>query len=1081
MNRTFLLLVFLLTAATGFSQTSISGKVVDPSGMPLPGVNVTVKGTAQGTMTDFDGQYELVAEADQVLEFSFIGFMTREEPVGDRLVIDVTLEEDIQSLDDVVVVGFGTQKKVNLTGAVNNVSVEQLSSRPINNVTQGLQGISPGLNVDFTSGAPGAEPEINVRGFTSINGGDPLILIDNIPSDVSYLNQLTPEDIESISVLKDASSAAIYGARAAFGVILVTTKTGSEGSMRINYNSNVTVGEATVLPHKISDPYIYMRLQETASKNTPWHNQYFTTEEFQWARERSDNPATTVGVRESSVNPGLWEYMGNRDWTHYFLSSSTLSQNQNLSLTGGTDKVNFFLSGSYNKDNGSLKLADDYFDRTGMRSKINAKVSDWLTVGNNTSFMKGERRSPSYFNIATLFDFNAYDYHQNPDGTWANSPVGRTAARLTDGGEETYNTTTFRTNFTAEAWLLKDMWKVNGEYTFEQGNHNYDAFYSKYQIGFGPEDIREEGTNQVWRDFGENQYNVLNLYTTFNHTFNNDHNLTLLAGFNREDYRSEYISLSRSGVITSSLPALNLATGPLLLDDRDTAAYSWALWGAFYRMNYILKDKYIVELNGRYDGSSRFPEDKRFGFFPSVSLGWNVFREPFMESLKPTMNLLKLRASYGSLGNQDIAPFGYIPTMAAGQAGYIIGGERPTMISSPGLASTNYSWETVTTKNLGIDLGFFQNRLSATFDIYQRDTEDMLTMGKQLPGVLGASEPNENAADLRTNGWELSLSYRNNFGNPADPLNLSATFTLSDSRSYITRFDNPSNSLLQYREGMELGEIWGLTSDGLFQSQAEIDALDQTSIIPWGALEIVEGWPKYVDLDGNQRIEKGTTADDPKDLSIIGNMLPRYRFGLNLNLDWKNFDFGLFLQGIGKRDFYPKDYIYWGFYQQPYAGGYPHLQDFYRGSDDPADLMAQHSQAYIDAGYASANTDARYPVFQSWLADRNLGERIDQAQGLAIPQTGYLLNAAYLRIKNITIGYSLPSSLTKKIGVQNVRIYVSGDNLFEWSEVADYFDPESISDVTNRINPAYSPGRTETSGYQYPFQRKYAFGINLSI
>ncbi len=1081
MNKFLSLLLFLTMAYTGMGQTIVTGAVVDVSQAPLPGVTVLVQGTNHGTVTDFDGNYSIAVNEGEILEFSYIGFRSKQIKVQESNIINVVLEEDVQALNEVVVVGFGTQKKVNLSGAVSNVSVEQMATRPINNVTQGLQGISPGLNIDFTSGAPGANPKINIRGFTSINGGDPLVLIDNIPSDVSYLNQIAPEDIESISVLKDASSAAIYGARAAFGVVLVTTKSGTDGKLKINYNSNMTVGTPTVLPEKISDPYIYMRLQEKASKNTPWHNQYFTTEQFQWARERSDNPNGTVGARESSINPGLWEYMGNQDWTDYFLASSTYSQNHNISATGGTEKVNYFLSGSYNKDNGSLILADDYYTRTGMRSKINMQVTDWLSFGNNTSYVSGKRKNPSYFNIATLFDFNTYDQAENPDGTWANTPVGRMAARITDGGTETYDTHTFRTNFTAQAWLVKDMLKVNGEYTYEQENQNYDAFYSKYKIGFGPEDVREEGNNQVWKDFGKEQYNVLNLYATFTKSFGKDHELTLVGGYNQEEYRDEYVSLSRTGVISSSLPALNLATGPILLDENDTANYSWALRGAFYRANYILKDRYIFEVNGRYDGSSRFSKNERFGFFPSVSTAWNLSREPFMEALKPTLNLLKIRASYGALGNQDVGAFGYIPSMNASQGNYIINGSLPSMVGSPGLVSSNYTWEKVITKNFGVDVGLFNNRLNAGFDIYRRDTKDMLTVGAELPGVLGALEPNENAADLKTEGWELSLSYKERFGNPDKPLNLNTRLVLSDSRSYITSFENPNNSLTQFREGMELGEIWGLTSNGLFKSQEEIDALDQSAIIPWGALEIVEGWPKYVDRDGNQKIEKGTTADDPKDLSVIGNMLPRYRVGLNLNLDWNNFDLGIFLQGVGKRDFYPKDYLYWGFYQQPYSGGYAHLNDFYRASDDPVDLMSQHSQAYIDAGLAHANTDAKFPVFQAWLADRNLGERIDQAQGLAIPQTGYMLSGAYLRFKNITLGYTVPSDWSKKMGINSLRFYFSGDNLFEWSEVADFFDPESISDVDNRVNPAHSSGRQETSGYQYPYQRKYALGINVSF
>lgn len=1071
------LFMALASTAVGFAQKQVSGTVTDASGVPLPGVSVLVEGTSQGTATDFDGRYTLEVAEGESLVFSFVGFLPATRTIGSSDVIDVNLQEDTQGLQEVVVVGFGTEKKINLSGAVNNVPTEQLNSRPINNVTQGLQGISPGLNIDFSSGAPGADPEINIRGFTSINGGDPLILIDNIPSDISYLNQLAPEDIESISVLKDASSAAIYGARAAFGVLLVTTRDGVAGKTRINYNSYITAATPTVLPDKISDPYIYMRLQKTFSGNTPWDNQFFTDEQWQWARERSDDPSGSPGVRQNS-NTGLWEYMGNRDWSRYFLSSTTFSQNHNVSVSGGKENINYFISGSYNKDNGSLTLAEDYFTRTGMRSKLNAELTDWLSIGNNTSFIIGKRINPSYFNISTLYDFNSYDYAENPDGTWANTAVGRMAAQLTDGGEEKYETGTIRTNFTSEAWIVRDLLKVNGQFTHEQENQNYDAYYSKYRIGFAPDDIREEGENRVWKGFGQSKYDVFNIFATFTETFGEAHNLTLLGGYNQEEYRYEYTSVDRRDVISNSLPTLELATGEMLGSQN---IYSWAVNGLFYRLNYIYNDRYILEFNGRYDGSSRFPENDRYGFFPSVSASWNISRESFMEPLKPVVNLFKLRASYGTLGNQDVSPFGYIPSLVSNNGRYITGDNLPpTVISAPDIVSDNYTWETVTTKNFGIDLAFLHNKLNATFDIYRRDTRDMLTQSRELPGVLGADEPLENAADLKTNGWELSLSYRDRIGGE-NPLNFEARFILSDSRSYITSFDNPSNSLIQYREGMELGEIWGLTSDGLFQSQAEIDALDETSLIPWGALEIVQGWPKYVDRDGNQAIEVGTTVDDPKDLSVIGNMMPRYRYGLNLNMDWHNVDLGIFLQGVGKRDYYPQDYLYWGFYQQPYAGGYDHLNDFYRATDDPQGLMDMHSQSYIDAGLASANTDAQYPVAQSWLADRNLGERIDQAKGLAIPQTAYLLNAAYLRLKNISIGYTLPTALTKKIGFDSLRIYFSGDNLMEWSEVAAFFDPEAISDIGNRLDPRVSPGRGETSGYQYPYQRKYAFGMNISF
>lgn len=343
----------------------------------------------------------------------------------------------------------------------------------------------------------------------------------------------------------------------------------------------------------------------------------------------------------------------------------------------------------------------------------------------------------------------------------------------------------------------------------------------------------------------------------------------------------------------------------------------------------------------------------------------------------------------------------------------------------------------------------------------------MLTLGKELPAVLGTSEPNENAANLKTNGWELSVSYRDMFNLKGKPFKWGLRFVLSDNRSWITKFDNPNKTLGQYYKGQELGEIWGLQNDGMFKNKEEIAALDETQIIPWGALEIVNGWPKYKDLDGDKKITKGATVDKPGDLSRIGNSSPRYRFGFNLNAEWNGFDFSAFFQGIGKRDYYPISYLYWSFYQQPYAGGQVHAFDFYRGADDNDIEMAKHSKSYIKAGLASQNLDARYPVFQSWLADKNLGTGIN-AMGLAIPQTSYLLNGAYLRIKNITVGYTLPEKLTQKAHLSRVRLYVSGDNIFEWSALKKYFDPEAVTD-----NDSY--------GYVYPFNRQYSFGINVTF
>lgn len=1070
----FLLFLSLqMLAQSGGIQGVISAS--DGSG-PLPGVNILIKGTTQGTVSDVNGKYVFRSvPANAVLVYSFTGFKTQEVIVGRSAVLDVTLEVDASNLSEVVVVGYGTQKKENLSGAVDVIDGKILEARPIQNVGQGLQGTIPNLNIDFVSGEPGQAPNINIRGFTSINGGNPLILVDNVPMDAAELNFIAPSDIKSISVLKDASSAAIYGARAAYGVILITTKAGQSERLRINYSNNFSLGRPTVLPNKITDPYIYMRLLETSTDNTPWDNVNYTDSQYAWARDRSDNPNGTQPVRLNPLDNSLYEYMGNRDWTKYFLDHASLSQRHNLSLSGKSGNTSYYLSGAYDSQKGALRIAEDKFDRYTTRGKLDFKPFKWLSVGNNTTIALTERSKPNELSIQNLYNLFPTSWDKNPDGTWANTDVGRAGAQLTNGGRSNLQTNMFQTTFNAEFSFLKDALKFNTDFTARRESANLAQNQSKYQIGYGPQDVREEGSNVALRRSDNVTYSVFNAYGSFNKQLGLN-NLSAVLGYNQEANRADWFSAQRAGVISPSLPSIGLATGESVLRE---GIREWAVRGAFYRLNYIYNDKYIVEFNGRYDGSSKFPRDKRFGFFPSASAAWKVDGEKFWQPLAHVVNQLKVRGSYGMLGNQFVNEYGYIATMSAQQAGYLIGGNRPQMVSSAPLVSPNYTWEKVVSGNIGVDMGLFNQKISASFDYYHRGTMGMLTQGKDLPDVLGAAEPRENAADLSTKGWELSLGYDDEFYMGGKPLRFNSKVTLADSRSWITRFDNPNRTLTQYYKGMQLGEMWGLQSDGLFQSQEEIRKLDQSQIIPWGALQIVPGWPRYKDLDGNGIIEKGNTVDQSRDLSRIGNVLPRLRYGLNLGAEWNGFDIRAFFQGIGKMDYYPLNYLYWGFYQQPYAGGYAHLLDFYRGSADSDVQRAQHSQSYLNAGLADANTDAKFPVLQSWLADRNLGERIDQAQGLAIPQTRYLLSGAYLRLKNLTIGYSLPSGLLQKIKVARVRVYASGENLTEWSKVKNYFDPESITDNVDKVDPSKST--SSGWGYAYPFQRKYSFGLEVQF
>ncbi|MDR2915014.1 MAG: TonB-dependent receptor [Tannerella sp.] len=1070
------------------AKVQVSGTITDKQGEPLAGATILDRASGNGTTSDIDGNFSISVSPDAVVEFSYIGYKSQEIAINGKTLFEITLEEYLENLDEIVVVGYGVQRKINLSGSVDQLNAKQLNLRPMSDLSKGLQGMIPNLNIDFASGEPGQAAKINIRGEASINGGSPLILIDGIASDASEMSRILPQDIESISVLKDASSAAIYGARAAFGVILITTKRGDSEDVRVDYNNNFAWKKPSVLPSKTSDPYIYLKLKNIAVLNTPWSSGHVANDErLEWARQRSDNPDGTSPVRLNPLDETQWEYMGNRDWTSFFLDKYSFSNTHQISVSGKTEKTRFYLSGGIENENGIMAdiVKNDSYKRYSMRSKVDYQVWNWLTISNNTSYVLTDRIKPSYLssrsepyidskgirikgygdtNMSIFYDLAPTDHDVNPDGTWANNAAGIMMAKLVDGGEETTQYGRIQSTFSAELNFCERMLLINANFTFMKGTEEYDWYKTKYTIGYGPNDIRESGESRSYKSTTNDFYSVLELFGTFNKNIG-DHNITTIVGFNQEYNKWDWYKAEREGIISTSLPSIGLSSGDQFVSEQYA---DWAIRGLFFRAGYTYKNKYITEINGRYDGTSRFPENKRFGFFPSASLAWRIDGESFFEPVRNTINQLKIRGSYGSLGNQMVGEYGYIPTMTSKLGSYIIGGKLPQVVTSPSLVSPDYTWEEVRTINAGIDLGFMANKLTATFDIYRRDTKGMLTLGKELPGVLGTSEPQENAADMKTNGWELTIGYQDQFTFLEKPFSWGAKFILSDNRSWITKFDNPNKNLSDYYIGQELGEIWGLQSDGFFQNEEEIKNLDQSSIIPWGALEIVAGWPKYKDLNGDNQITKGTSVNDPGDLSIIGNSSPRFRFGFNLNAEWNGWDASAFLQGIGKRDYYPLSYLYWGFYQQPYAGGQTHLFDFYRSESDSEVDMAKHSQAYINAGLAQQNLNARYPVFQSWLADKNLGTNINDAMGLAIPQTGYLLNGAYLRIKNITLGYSIPDHWAKKIKLSRLRAFVSCDNLCEWSALKKYFDPESVTNTSH-------------FGYVYPFNRQYSFGINATF
>jgi TonB-linked SusC/RagA family outer membrane protein len=1068
----------LLLAGVSYGQNvTVRGAVSDEKNKEiLAGVSVLIKGTQRGGTTDGQGKFELTnVTADATLIFSFIGYKNAEIVLNGRNDLNVVMQEDANNLEETIVVGFGTQKKINIAGAVDQISGKQLEARPIANVMQGLQGISPGLNITYGGGQPGAVPVINIRGATSINGGSPLIVIDGIPaSDGFDLLRLNPSDIATFTVLRDAASAAIYGARAAFGVIMITTKQGGEGRQSVSYNTYFSWGRPTVLPRPVTDPYIFSRVLETSTDNTPWDYVNYSDEYYQWARERSDDPSLP-NTRLDPSDPTKWAYMGNSDWYDYFLNKSGFSQKHSLSFNGGA-KVNdmpvgYYLSADYTRENGLNKIASDYWDRYGMKARINFSPMKWLKIDNNLSVYQTKKEQPlngtsDLPGITDLYYLKPTDVAMNPDGTWANTAAGRLAAKLTDGGNNQENMFGFQNITSLVGTFFSGDLQVNADVSFKKELWKYSINSRKYNIGFGPGDVRQEGGNgYVSEKSGDIRNNVINLFANYRKDFGM-HAISVLGGYNQESYDYGTVKSQRDGLISSSLPYIGLTSG----ESKITATYeAYATRSYFGRVNYTLNDRYILEANGRFDGSSRFPKTSRWGFFPSVSGAWIASSEKFMDFLSPTVSTLKLRGSFGALGNQNVGNFAYLQTLPTSLSNYLIAGSQQSIItSSPSLSidPNNYTWERVATTNFGADLGIFKNKLLLTYDTFIRNTTGMLTGGQELPGVLGTSVPNQNAADLRTKGWEMALTYRDSYPVAAKPLSFEAKLILSDSKSKITKFKNDqqlfsTSTKTTYRKGQDLGEIWGLESDGYFKDQAEIDKLNETAIIPWGALEIKPGWPKYKDLNGDGKIEKGLSAKDPKDLKLIGNSTQRYRIGFNLSADWNGFDASVFVQGVLKSDYYPHHYLFWGPYQQPYANVYPWNLDFYRATADPEADRAKHSKSYLAAGLADANLNSRYPIMQSWLADANEGN------GLDIPQTKYLLSGAYLRFKNITVGYTLPSRLMRRVNIQRFRVFATGENIFEISKIKKFIDPEAVNQGS--------------SAWAYPFQRKMAVGLNIEF
>lgn len=1036
-------------------QKSVSGKVTDSSKGPLPGVSVVVKGTTNGTITDANGDYSLPKVPENaILKFSFVGMKTQEVVVGSKGSINMVLEDEAIGIEEVVAVGYGTQKKANLSGAVDAVGSKILENRPINSVGQGLQGVIPGLNISIANGNSSTTPSFNVRGYTSINGGEPLILVDNVPTSTSELARLNSNDITSISVLKDASSAAIYGARAAFGVILITTKTGKSEKISVAFNANYSLRSVASLPNVVTDPYTVVTMKQDVGK--PSYNPVFSPEMVALAKKHSEDPSLSP-YEAYPADPTRWAYFGRTDWFNELYRSSSPTSVFNVDISQKTQKTSYFLSAEYTNQEGMLNYGNDQYERYNMREKVDFQVLDWVKIGNNTSFSNTIYNAPSVggYGFSEAFYDIAHNHSllvpKNPDGTWTTDPQGwlmggRILSLMEEGGHEKTDTREFSTSFTADISILKDVWSIKADATVKRSNQLFKGTALPYTYRKG-QNLPITTSSKIPTAYNRSwtyNYNVYNVYTDFHKTFGGKHFVTAILGFNQESMREDYTTSQRDGMISTSYPTVQLATGTATVGE---TINSWAVRGAFFRLNYVFNDRYIVEFNGREDGTSRFPKDSRFGFFPSGSAAWVLSKENFMEGIKKAVKLdnMKMRVSYGSLGNQNIANlYPYIPSMGSYKSSMILDSQQPIAVGVPGLVSNSLTWEKVSTVDGGVDLLFLNNRLEANFDYYTRFTKGMLTKSVTLPNVIGVTEPQENAADLKTKGWELSLTWRDKFTLNHSPFSYSITASLADSRAYITKFANPSRILSQYYVGQEVGEIWGLVTEGFFQSDAEVKThANQTQVGSWNnGYQFYAGDLKFKDLNNDGFINRGDgTVDKPGDFKKIGNSSSRLPFSIDLNADWKGFDIRAFFQGIGKRDWYPTpdNQTFWGIYANPWAN-----------------VLAENMDCWTPQ-----NPNAYFPRPKSYVARRANEE-------LGCNQTKYLQDASYLRLQNLMIGYTLPASITKKASLERLRIYFSAENLFESDHIKTQMDASTLT-------------AGENSECIYPMQRTFSFGLNLNF
>jgi len=1060
----------------------VTGTVVDENGTPIPGVTISIPGTSVGTATDLNGTYSLSVPEGATLVYSFIGYSSQTITVGGQSIINVTLAEDISSLEEVVVVGYGTQKKVNLTGSVDVISNEKLSNRQAPTVSQLLQGLSPGLNFDIADQGgfqPGASMSISVRGMGSLNGGSPFVVIDGFPGSMDNLN---PEDIESISVLKDAAASAIYGARAPYGVILITTKSGKKNDkISVTYSGNVFINTAPPLPESL-DSYTWSRIQNEAGDNRggrPISNQ--TIDQI-IAFQNKDWAFLDEFMPEGSLHYGafpqgnIWNNANlnyaNTDWWDIYYGHS-VNQKHGLTISGGADKISYYFSAGHIQQNGILNFGKDSFQRTNLMGKINVAINDKWDFSWESRFSKKYRETPNMTNegdYSFMFRHISRAYPITPlyDG-WGNYTFESHIPSILYGGTERTDDHDTWNTFRTEIRPLKG-WKINADFAYNL----YSAIRSDVQktVYIANVDQTESPTgvtmpNSIERVLTNNNYWSSNVFTTYDYSVDNIHNFSVMAGLQIEKGLDAILSGYKTDMITNDIPSLQTATGdPILYESLPQRATQ----GYFSRINYNYKEKYLFEANARYDGSYVFRESKRWGFFPSFSLGWNVDQEPFWTNIEDYVTTLKFRASWGQLGNQQVSPYSDLELIPiqTGKLNWIFDYGQPRRVgytAAPGIVNRNLTWETATTTNLGINASFLNNRLQADFDVFERLTTNMIGPSEAKPGVLGASVPRDNNAELRTRGWELALKWQQDINKD---LSYFVNLNISDYKSVVTQYFNPTGTLSNWYKGREVGEIWGYQVNDLFRSREELDSYLSTTDLSFIANTWNTGDVRYEDSNNDGKVNNGlNTIHDSGDLSIIGNETPRYQFGTTIGASYKGFDFSMLWRGVAKKDIYfnRMSNLFWGFTNGWWESTLtPDHLDYFR--DTPGN---KYSGLY--EGDANINTDAYWP--------RPYLNSTEEAKNKNNPNTRYLQNGAYVRLQNIQLGYNFPQELISKWKLQTIRIYFSGENLITISDLPAGIDPVAPVGFPEGGAGNYH-GTAGTGRLTYGADRTYSLGVNIT-